>query len=142
MKLKLRKPIWTEKRDSTRLEMECPVVYQTSKTAWLVMKKMGKPVSALMLKPSVHGLRIYGEFEIPMGTVLKIEVQMKKIGYDRSFLLQGKVMWTEYSGKTKGYEQGISLSNSEADQRKWEKFMMERLREQDNSPKSQTFKDK
>ena len=142
MKLKLKKPYWTEKRDSLRLNMECPVVYQSLSTAWLVMKKTGKPVSGLMMKPSMHGLRIYGEVENPVGTILKIEVKTDKVGYDRSYLLRGEVVWTEYSGKTKGYEQGIALNKSGLDQRKWGKFMMEHLREQDPSPKSETFNNK
>lgn len=139
MKLKLRKPSWTEKRDSIRLDLECPIVYRILESKWLIMKKVGKPVPAILLKPSTKGLRISGEFGLPVGTLLKIEVQLKKLGMNRSYFLRGQVVWSEFSGKTKSHEQGVALQNNGEDQGKWEKFILEHLREQDNSPREQTF---
>ena len=135
MKLKLRKPSWTEKRDSIRLELECPVVYRVMQSKWGLFKKAGPPVSALMTKPSLHGLRLCSKTKSPVGTEMEIEVDMPKLGFDRKYLVLGKVMWAEFSGKTKCNEHGIRLDSNGADYRKWEKFVLGQLQSTDRRTK-------
>lgn len=139
MKLKLRKSVWTEKRASIRLDLECPVEFRVQETHFLCIKKTGKPLEAMMLKPSMNGMRLASTCDHPVGTVFLIKVQMKRLGFDQSFGLQGRVMWSEFSGVTKKFEQGIELSRKGKDQGKWEQFVLSKLKETDQHTKLHTF---
>jgi hypothetical protein len=124
MKLQLRKPSWTEKRDSIRIELECPVTYCCVKSTLGFITKKSKMQRGLMFKPSLRGLRLLTTSAIPAGSLVHIQVDMTKLGYDRSFEIHGKTVWSEYSGKTKGFEQGVHLQNSGPDSKRWEKYIL------------------
>lgn len=57
-----------------------------------------------MLKPSLRGLRLLTSAAIPEKTLLHITVDMTRLGYDRRDEIHGKVVWTDYSAKTKAGE--------------------------------------
>jgi len=44
-------------------------------------------------------------------------------------------MWSDYSGKTKAYEQGVSLLDSGADAEAWQKFLLGQLKSTDRQAK-------
>lgn len=131
MKLHLRKENWTEKRDSIRLELECPVSYRTISSNLGILKKKSKPMSGMMLKPSMRGLRLLTSTAIPIATPVHIIVDMTRLGFDRGYEIHGKVVWTDYSAKTKGFEQGVALRGSGPDTRRWEKYIMSCLQSTD-----------
>ncbi|MEX2606764.1 MAG: hypothetical protein WD708_05415 [Kiritimatiellia bacterium] len=133
MKLQLRKPTWTEKRDSIRLELECPVSYRTVTSSLGIFKKVSKPMSGMLLKPSMRGLRLLTSEAVPKETMVHITVEMTRLGYDRSYEVHGKVVWTDYSAKTKGFEQGVCLLDSGPDSKRWKKYIMECLQSTDRN---------
>lgn len=133
MKLQLRKAGWSEKRDSVRLELECPVTFRTLKSGLAVLKKKSEPEQGLMLKPSMKGLRLLTSTAIPHATRVEIRVDMTRLGYDRIYEVHGIIVWTEYSAKTKGYEQGVSLNTKGPDTKKWERYIMECLQRTDRT---------
>lgn len=92
MNLKLRKPVWKEKRESIRLELDCQAHFRQVETKWGFVKKTGKVSTGLMLKPSMNGMRLSTEAAIAPGTELEIEVEMQRLGFDRSYMLAGLVM--------------------------------------------------
>jgi len=135
MKLRLKKPMWTEKRDSVRLELEFPVSFYAIETKFRVFKKKPASLDALMVKPSMRGLRLIGKMDVAQGTRIKIHVDMTTLGYKNSYELLGDVMWSDYSGKTKAYEQGVSLLDSGADAEAWQKFLLGQLKSTDRQAK-------
>jgi len=80
MKLRLKKPMWTEKRDSVRLELEFPVSFYAIETKFRVFKKKPASLDALMVKPSMRGLRLIGKMDVAQGTRIKIHVDMTTLG--------------------------------------------------------------
>ena len=103
------------------------------------LKKTGAGMPCLMLKPSMNGMRLSTEAPIPPGSNFDIEVYMEKLGYNKTYVLRGQTMWSDYSGKTHRYEQGVRLSHGGADTRKWQKFILEQLRGTDRNPKLHRF---
>lgn len=134
--------MWTEKRDSVRVEIECPITYVCLKKALMVFTKKTKATNAMMVKPSMMGLRIVGAEDVPANTKLQINVEMKKLGYSRPYLLSGIVVWSSFSGKTKSFEQGVKIFDSSPDWKPWRKFILEQLKSTDRFSKSQTFNNK
>lgn len=128
MKLQLRKNTWTEKRDSIRLELECPVSYRTVSSKLGLIKRKSKPTSGKMLKPSMRGLRLLTSEAIPEGTPVHISVNLKRLGYDQSYEVHGQVVWTDQSSKAEGFEQGIALDKRGPDTAGWEEYIMDYLR--------------
>ena len=127
--------MWTEKRDSVRLELEFPVSFYAIETKFRVFKKKPASLDALMVKPSMRGLRLIGKMDVAQGTRIKIHVDMTTLGYKNSYELLGDVMWSDYSGKTKAYEQGVSLLDSGADAEAWQKFLLGQLKSTDRQAK-------
>jgi hypothetical protein len=142
MKLRLKKPMWAEKRDSVRLELECPASFYAIETKFGFFKKKSAPLDALMVKPSMRGLRLVGKVDVAQGTRIKIHVDMTTLGYDKSYEVLGDVMWSDYSGKTKAYEQGVSLLDSGADAKAWQKFVLAQLKSTDRHSKLHTMQAK
>lgn len=140
MKLKLKKPSWTEKRDSIRLEVECPVRYRSRKTVMGLFKSNGKSAPGLIVKPSVQGVRLCSEAEIPEGTEVELFVEMEKLGFDRAYHLKGQVVWSKFSGRTKRHEQGVRLHPRAGDFKRWEKFIVGQLRQTDRALKIHSLK--
>lgn len=109
------------------------------KTKWGFLKKTGKAIPCLMLKPSMNGMRLSSGVPIPPGSHVDIELDMFKLGYKKAYVLKGQVMWSDYSGKTHRYEQGVQLRHGGLDTRNWQKFILEHLRGTDRNPKLHTF---
>jgi len=133
MKLHLRKPSWTEKRDSIRLEIECPVSYRTIHAKLGVLRKRSKPHEGMLAKPSLRGLRLLTAEAVPSGTKVEITANMTRLGFDRDYELHGRVVWSDFSGKSKRFEQGVSLSSSGPDTRRWEKYILSCLQSTDRN---------
>ncbi|WFB37471.1 hypothetical protein P3T73_06820 [Kiritimatiellota bacterium B12222] len=129
--LKLRKAVWTEKRESIRLDMECPVEVQVLKKQLFGKKKVGYPRSGVMLKPSRLGMRLSMDKAIEKDTPVAVDVDITYLGGEKICHLEGKIVWSEFSGKSRRFEHGVLLTGKGHDTSKWEQFMLSRLREHD-----------
>jgi len=142
MKLKLRKPQWTEKRDSVRVEMECPLEFQVIKKRGMFRTKHKEVQKGLMLKPSLFGMRLSCKEPVPQGTELDITVELETIGFMHPVDLRGRVVWSDYNGKTSRYDQGVALHSASRDMDEWEKIIRRKLADMDYFVKSESFTEK
>ena len=139
MKLRLKSPPWTEKRDTIRLGLDCPVSGKPFRRTLIGWKRFGNQFSGMVTNPSLYGLRLCIASELQPGTCLRMKVEMETLGFDRPLRLMGTVVWSSYSHKTKSHEHGVRLSFNAADRELWEEFITEQMRSTDREWRGTTF---
>ena len=126
MKIAFRRPNYDEKRDSRRAPVEIPVTF--------VVRGGGKKdqITGVVHHASLTGLGIQCQQEIPENKVIQMIVHAEKTTAARPFRLKGKVVWSKSKVGVLLYHAGVRLSKHSRDRRRWEAFILERLRNQED----------
>lgn len=129
-----------EKRESVRIELECPATCRSyRKSVWLGTRR-GKPCPAVTAKASLMGVRIATEETFEVGSDLEIDIALDKIGFPASCQVIGTVMWEKPCDKTGRHLHGIRLGRKGRDTEEWERIIREKLQHTDREIKSHTLK--
>lgn len=139
MKLRLKKPAWTEKRDSVRLAIECPVTYSLSPEKpkrWFKKPEPPETFKGMMQTPSMFGMRILSSREESEGTTLYLSVHLEKIrGGWETLRLRGDVVWTKPRPQLSDFLCGLRISPKSPDLDEWQRFMRGELEKEDRHEK-------
>jgi hypothetical protein len=140
MSLRLKKPKFIEKRDSARVELECPCSVQTVRNSIWLGKRVGKSYNGVMIKPSLFGMSILVQDTIPEGSTLEIVVHFDQKGYDSMCVLEGEVLWSKPGKHPNQIRHGIRLSSKGKDSKEWQRIILEKLKITDRDIRHHSFK--
>lgn len=127
MKIGFRRPNYDEKRDGRRAPIEVPVTYV------IRGERKKEQYRGVIHHASQTGLGLQSQKEIPNEVVLDLIVHGENTSAGRPFRLKGKVVWSKPKVGNLLFHAGIRLSKHSRDRRQWERFILERLRSQEDS---------
>lgn len=113
--------------------------WQVGKWKLLFFTRWGQEHPAIMMKPSVVGMRINSAKKLPLKKLVRIRVPRETWGGDHPLMLLGEVVWSEPSDATARTDHGLKLRKRALDQRTWESFILEKLRGQQRDPRILDF---